>query len=59
MKWILLISLFFPDGEVNYVVDYDLTGVQCVEMLEQKYQQAESLFNNEDFILSCELDVVE
>lgn len=57
MKFALIFTLFgyeVPDS--NYVIDYDMSGADCVQRLEQEQAKLETIFGKADFRLSCEID---
>lgn len=59
MKFVLILTMFGIDApDYDYVVDYNMTGVDCVETLEKHQRLLEQTFHPADFALSCEMDDV-
>lgn len=57
MKFVLMLTVFGYGGpDMQYVVNHDMTGVACVQQLEEQQLLLEKTFDRVDFELSCELD---
>ena len=57
MKFVLILTLFGMDSsDIVYVIDHNMTGIDCIERFEQQQTILENTFNPIDFRLSCELD---
>lgn len=57
MRFILILTLFGMDSnDQTYVVDYNMSGLDCIEALEKQQVLLEQTFYREDFALSCEMD---
>ena len=57
MKFVLILTMFGIDGpDYSYVVDYGISGIDCIERLEEQQKILIQTFGYEDFALSCEMD---
>ncbi len=57
MKFVLILTLFGIDApDQLYVVDYNMSGTDCIAALEKHQGLLEQTFHYADFTLSCEMD---
>lgn len=57
MKFVLILTMFGMDApDYWYVVDSNLSGYECVQLLEKHQAYLEKTFHYTDFNLTCEVD---
>jgi hypothetical protein len=57
MKFVLILTLFGMDSpDIQYVIDHNMTGFDCIQRFEQQQEILEKTFDSVDFVLSCEMD---
>jgi len=57
MKFVLILTLFgIESPDLEYVTDYNLTGEDCIERLQEQQKLLEQTFHPADFRLSCSID---
>jgi hypothetical protein len=57
MKFVLIVTLFgFEAPDYAYVIDYNMSGMDCIERLQAQNNLLLQSFHVTDFNLSCEID---
>ena len=57
MKFVLILTRFGIDQpDLEYVTDYNLTGEDCIERLQEQQKTLEQIFHPADFQLTCSID---
>ncbi len=57
MKFVLILTLFgFEAPDYAYVIDYNMSGMDCIERLQAQNNLLLQTFHVTDFNLSCEID---
>lgn len=57
MKFVLVLTLFgFEAPDYAYVIDYNMSGMDCIERLQAQNNLLLQSFHVTDFNLSCEID---
>ncbi len=57
MKFVLILTMFgIENPNLEYFTDYNLTGEDCIERLQEQQKTLEQIFHPADFQLACSID---